>query len=99
MPKLFRFGTNRTGPFLRSVVACHCVCRKLIFDTIGTIATSTIPAPTRAFYLLIPMIPFCEEVRRIGETVETGTEDSDLLVRRLNTGYYQRSVGFIVTCR
>jgi hypothetical protein len=67
------FRHQQNSAILRSVVAC----RKVIVATIGTIATSTIPAPTRAFYPLIPVIPFCEKVRQIGETVETGTEDPE----------------------
>ena len=37
---------------------------------------------------VIPVIPFCLEFERIGETVETVPEVTILLETRENTGYY-----------
>ncbi|SRR6266851_3257071 len=47
------------------------------------------PWPRRLRVPLIPLIPFLSETQRIGETVETGEEVTNVLATRMNTGYYR----------
>jgi len=38
---------------------------------------------------VIPVIPFCAELQRIGKTIETVTEVANVLETHVNTDYYR----------